>query len=115
MYLAFLHTHRTKKTMFIETPLPINTETSNHDNNSKNATFNETDMMDPSESYHHGVSHTERTKVVSNRYSFPITLKFTTVTKEKTVNIAQKNVIHFAAIKLLDPSATIKSMKGVVY
>lgn len=72
-------------------------------------------MTNPIESYHHRVAHVETTKIVNNRYSTPVTLKFAAVTKEKTISIAQKHVIIFAAIKLLGPSATIKFLKGVVY
>ena len=55
-------------------------------------------MTDPSDIYDHRVAHIETIKVVNNRYSTPVTLKFAAVTKERTVNIAQKNVIIFAAI-----------------
>ena len=72
-------------------------------------------MTDPSATYDHRVAHAETIKVVNTRYSTPITLKFTAVTKERTVNIAQKHVIIFAAIKLLDSTATINSTKGIVY
>ena len=93
----------------------INTKNPHHDKKSKNETVNETDMIDPSESFHRRIAHAQTIKVVYNRYSTPITLKFTVVTKEKTVNIAQKHVIIFATIKLLDPTTTIKYPKGVVY
>ena len=72
-------------------------------------------MIDPSDAYDRRVAHAETIKVVNNRYSIPVTLKFAAVTKERTVNIAQKHVIIFAAIKLLDPTAIIKSTKGIVY
>ena len=96
-------------------PPLINKKTSHHDNNSKTANVNEIDMTYPSESFHRRVAHIEIIKVVNNRYSTPVTLKVSAVIKEKTVNIAQKNVIIFANIKLLDPTTTIKSPKGVVY
>ena len=72
-------------------------------------------MTYPIDTYERRVPHEETIKVVNNRYFTPITLKFTTVTKERTVNIAQKYVIIFAAIKLLDPTATITSSKGIIY
>ena len=72
-------------------------------------------MTDPSAAYDRRVAHAETIKVLNNRYSTPVTVKFSVVTKERTVNIAQKHVIIFAAIKLLDPTATIKSSKGIVY
>ena len=72
-------------------------------------------MTDPSDTYDHRVAHAEIIKVVNNYYSTPITLKFSAVIKERTVNIVQKHVIIFAAIKLLDPTATIKFPKGIVY
>ena len=81
---------------------------------SKNASTAFSDMIDPSDAYDHRVAHAETIKVVNNRYSTPVTLKFAAVTKESTVNIAQNHVIIFAAIKLLDPTATIKSTKGIV-
>ena len=71
-------------------------------------------MIDPSDAYDRRVAHAETIKVVNNRYSTPVTLKFAAVTKERTINIAQKHVVIFAAIKLLDPTATIKSTKGIV-
>ena len=72
-------------------------------------------MTDPSAAYDRRVAHAETIKVVNNRYSSPVTLKFAAVIKERTVNIAQKHVIIFAAINILDPTATIKSSKGIVY
>ena len=57
----------------------------------------------------------QRIKVVNNRYSTPVTLKFAAVTKESTANITQKHVIFFATIKIFDPNTTIKSTKGIVY
>ena len=72
-------------------------------------------MTDPSAAYDRRVAHAETIKVVTNRYSTPVTLKFAVDIKERTVNIAQKHVIIFAAIKLLDPTATIKSSKSIVY
>ena len=72
-------------------------------------------MTDPSAAYDHRVAHAETIKVVNNRYSTPVTLKFSAVIKERTINIAQKHVIIFAAKKLLDPTATNKSSKGIVY
>ena len=74
-----------------------------------------TGMTELSDSYECRVAHAESIKVVNNRYSTPVTLNFIAVTKERTVNIAQKYNIIFTAIKLRDPSATIKSLKGVVY
>ena len=74
-----------------------------------------TGMTELSDSYERRVAHAESIKVVNNRYSTPVALKFTAVTTERTVNIAQKHVIIFTAIKLRDPSYTIKSLKGVVY
>ena len=72
-------------------------------------------MTDPSATYDRRVAHAETIKVVNNRYSTLVTLKFTAVTKKRTVNIAQKHVIIFAAIKLYDPTATIKNTKGIIY
>ena len=72
-------------------------------------------MTDPSATYDRRVAHVETIKVVNNRYSTPVTLKFAAVTKERTVNIAQKHIIIFAAIKLIDPAATIKSTNGIIY
>ena len=72
-------------------------------------------MTYPSESFHRRVAHIEIINVVNNRYSTPVTLEVAAVIKEKNVNIAQKNVIIFADIKLLDPTTTIESPKGVVY
>ena len=72
-------------------------------------------MTDLSAAYDRRVAHTETIIVVNNRYSTPVTLKFAAVTKERTVNIAQKHVIIFAVINFLDPTATIKSTKGIVY
>ena len=72
-------------------------------------------MIDSSKSYHHRVAHAEIIKVVNNYYSTPITLKFSAVIKERTVNIVQKHVIIFAAIKLLDSTTSIKFPKGIVY
>ena len=71
-------------------------------------------MTDSIDTYKRRVAHTESIKVVYNRYSTPIILKFVTVTKERT-NIVQKHVIIFGAIKLLDLTATIKSPKGIIY
>ena len=96
-------------------PPPINTKSSNHDHLSKNASSSSTDMTDPSDSYERRVAHAESIKVVNNRYSTPVTLKFAAVTKEGMVTITQKHVIIFTAIKLLDPTASIKSQKRVVY
>ena len=81
----------------------------------KNASSAFSAMTDPSATYDYRVAHAETIKVVNNRYSTPVTLKCAAVTKERTVNIAQKNVIIFAMIKLLDLTATIKSTKGIVY
>ena len=72
-------------------------------------------MTDPSDTYNCSVEYIETIKVVNNRYSTPVTLKFAAVTKERTVNIAQKHVVIFAAIKLLDPTTIIKSPKEIVY
>ena len=72
-------------------------------------------MTDTSAAYDHRVAHAETIKVVNNRYSTPVTLKFDAVTKERTINIAHKPVIIFSAIKLLESTATIKSSKGIVY
>ena len=82
---------------------------------SKNTSTAFSDMIDPSDAYYRRVAHAETIKVVNNRHSTPETLKFAAVTKERTVNIAQKHVIIFASIKLLDPTATIKSTKGIVF
>ena len=72
-------------------------------------------MTDPSAEYDRRVAHAEIIKVVNNRFSIPVTLKFAAVTKESTVNITQKHVVIFAAIKRLDPTATIKYTKRIVY
>ena len=72
-------------------------------------------MKDLSDTYDHRVAHTETFKVVNNRYSIPVTLKRFAVTKERTLNIAHEHVIIFAAIRILEPTATIKSPKGIVY
>ena len=72
-------------------------------------------MTDQSDTYDHRVARAEIIKVVNNRYSAPVTQKFAAVTKERPVNIAQKHVIIFATIKLLEPTATIKSTKGIVH
>ena len=96
--------------------LPSTTENSlNNEQISKNASTAVSDMIDPSDAYDRRVAHAETIKVVNNRYSTPVTLKFAAVTKERTVNIAQRHVIIFATIKLLNPTATIKSTKGIVY
>ena len=95
--------------------LPSTTENSlNNEQISKKSSTAVSDMIDPSDAYDRRVAHAETIKVVNNRYSTPVTLKFAAVTKERTINIAQKHVIIFAAIKLLDPTATIKSTKGIV-
>ena len=94
---------------------PDQHKTPSHDNNSKNATFNETYTTDPSESYHRRVAHAQTIKVVNNRYFTDVTLKFCAVTKEKNVNIAEKHVIIFATIKLLDPPATVRSIERIIY
>ena len=72
-------------------------------------------MTDPSATHDHRVAHVETIKVANNRYSIPVTLKCAADTKERTVNIAQKHVIIFATIKLLDLTVTIKSTKDIVY
>ena len=72
-------------------------------------------MTDPSDTYDCRVAHVEPMKVVNNRYSTPVTLKFDAVIKERTVNIAQKYAIIFATIKLLDLIATIKPPTGIIY
>ena len=72
-------------------------------------------MTDPNNTYNRRVAHAETIKVVSARFSTPVTLKFAAVTKERTTNIAQNHVIIFAAIKLLDLTATITFPKGTVY
>ena len=69
-------------------------------------------MIDPSDTYDRRVAHTETIKAINNRYSTLVTLKFAAVTKERRVNIAQKHVITFAAIKLLAKiSYAIKHIK----
>ena len=70
--------------------------------------------MDPTDTYERRIAHTETIKVVNNHYSTPVALKFAAVTMKKTVNIAQKHVIIFATIKILNLTATIKSLKEVV-
>ena len=96
---------------------PITTKLPNHDPPSEKPILLSTDLTDPSDSYEHRVIHAESifVIVVNVRYSTPVTLKFATVTKKKSVNIAQKHVIIFSTIKIIDPSTTIKSQKGVVY
>ena len=97
-------------------PPPPTTDTSlNNEQISKNASSDISAMTDPSAAYDRRIVHPENMKVLNNRYSTLVTLKFAAVTKERTVNIAQKHVIIFAVIKLLDPTATIKSLKGIVY
>ena len=71
--------------------------------------------MDPSDTCERRIARAEKIKAVNNCYSSPVTLKFAAITKEKSVNIAQTHVIIFATIKLLNPTITIKSSKGVVY
>ena len=96
--------------------LPSTTKNSlNNEQISKNVSTAVSHMIDPSDTYYRRVAHVETIKVVNNRYSTPVTLKFAAVTRERTINIAQTHVIIFAAIKLLDPIATIKSTKGIVY
>ena len=72
-------------------------------------------MTNPSAAYDRRVAHAKTIQVVNNRYSTPVTLIFAAVTKERTVNIAQKHVIIFVAIKHFNPTATIKSTKGIIY
>ena len=72
-------------------------------------------MTDLSDSYKRRIAHADSIKVINNQYFSPVTLRFTAVTTESTVNIAQEHVIILTANKLLDPHATIKSQKGVVY
>ena len=95
---------------------PSTTEKSlNNEQISKNASSDISAMTDPSAAYDHRGAYVEIIKVVNNRYSNPVTLKFATVTKERTVNITQKYVVIFAAIKRLNPTATIKYTKIIVY
>ena len=96
-------------------PPPTNTKYPHNNKNSENENVNETEMIDPFESYHRRVAYVETIKVVNNHYSILVTLKFSTVTKEKTVNIAQKHIIIFAVIKLLNPTADIKYQQIIVY
>ena len=72
-------------------------------------------MTDLSDSYEYRTADAESIKVVNNWYSTSTTLKFATVTKERTINIVWKYVIIFAAIMLLNSSVSIKSQKRVVY
>ena len=102
--------------MITGTPSSRNTEKSpNNEQIAKNTSSSVLAITHPSDTYDRRVAHEETIKVDNNRYSTPVTLKFAAVTKERTVNIVQKHVIIFAAIKLLDPTATIKSSKGIVY
>ena len=95
---------------------PTNTKKlPNHVLPSKNSNLDSTDMTDLSDSYERRVAHAGSVKVFNNRYSTPVTPKFTTVPKERIVNITQKHVIIFTTIKLFDLSATIKSQKDIVY
>ena len=72
-------------------------------------------MTDTSDSNDRRVAHAETIKVVNNRFSTPVTLKFFKITKEKNINIAHKNIIIFTTIRLFDPTAVIKSQKEVIY
>ena len=56
-------------------------------------------MTDPSDTYDRRVAHAETIKVVNNRYSTPVTLKFTAVTKERTVNITH---LRYIAVGWID-------------
>ena len=72
-------------------------------------------MTNPCGTYDRRIAHAQTIKVINNHYSNPVTLKFAAATRERTVNIAQKHVIIFDAIEKHDPTATIKSTKGIVY
>ena len=101
--------------MSTKTSSLINTKSPIHEPSQKKENSPSTDMTNSSNYYEHRVAHAETIKVVNNRYFTPVTLKFAAITKEKTVNVAQKHVIVFVAIKILDPNATINSKKGVGY
>ena len=95
---------------------PPNTEKSpNNEHISKNASSTVSAMIDQSDTYDRRIARAETIKVVNTHYSTPVTLEFTAVTKERNISIAQKHVIIFAPIKLLEPTVTIKSSKVIVY
>ena len=94
-------------------PFPPNTKKSpNNEQISRNAFSDVSVMTDPSNTYDRRVAHAETIKVVNNRFSTPVTLKFAAVTKEMTVNIAQKHVIIFVAINFFGPTVANISPKG---
>ena len=59
-------------------------------------------MTDPALSYEQRVAHVVDIKLVNNQYPVLVTLKVFTDTPEKTVNIANKYIIIFAEIKMLN-------------
>ena len=71
------------------------------------------EIKEQSEAYDHRVAYTETIKVVNNRQSTPVTLKFAAITKNS--QYFQKHVIIFATIKLIIPSTVIISLTDVIY
>ena len=53
------------------------------------------------------IAHVAEVKFINNRYATPVTIEFGSSDSESTMNIPVKHRKIFAAITLLDPSATI--------
>ena len=83
------------------------TKTSEDDPNLNPTETNDSTMTEDSSTYARNVAHTASIKLVDNRYKIPVTLKFSLKAFETTININQKHVCIFAAIKLIDPSVKI--------
>lgn len=60
-------------------------------------------MTDTSDSNDRRVAHAETIKVVNNRFSTPVTLKFFKITKEKNINIAHKKYHHIHNDQIIRP------------
>ena len=60
------------------------------------------------------IAHATEFKFVYNRYTTPVTIEFGSSDSESTVNISVKHPKLFAAIKILEPLATINSRDKII-